>query len=526
MSKWTISLILIIIIFPIIPAYSQTVSWEKPTYGIGEVGLITLESKEMNKNPVIIDLVKVWTYSETDPTGIQILVLETGGNTNIFEGEIEFGNVTNASMLKVSEGDEVFARYDSMEARTAIQGTAPLFTLKTESSFQKGDSIKIEGSIINKKYDPNLQVVVEILDPDGKSIFTSQKHPTPQGNYSIFTNTQGASWIKTGEYTILAQYGLLKAETNFSYSNPNYDIGPYEEHMVPWGLMSKSISPSQVELSWNPPTNTYGLNIIGYNINEKIGTDMYEEISTIADQTNFTLSGLEMGKTHTFVVQARYSTGVSEISEEVSVDTPKGISDLSDSESLTSNNTVLPKWIRNNAGWWAKGSINDTDFISGMQFLIKEEIITIPQTAKSTSESSHEIPAWVKNNAEWWSNDLISDYEFVRGIQYLVEKGIVIVPEPVNQPPTISINSPDSRSSFEQGTLLSFLATATDPEDGILTSSSSIFWSSTIDGTFGHGSSFSKSALSVGNHTITVRATDSEGLFDRDSIILIITPRR
>ena len=37
------------------------------------------------------------------------------------------------------------------------------------------------------------------------------------------------------------------------------------------------------------------------------------------------------------------------------------------------------------------------------------------------------VPKWVKNNADWWAQDLITDDDFVKGIQYLVEQGIIIV---------------------------------------------------------------------------------------------------
>lgn len=42
-------------------------------------------------------------------------------------------------------------------------------------------------------------------------------------------------------------------------------------------------------------------------------------------------------------------------------------------------NTILvneiPSWIKNNAGWWVEGMIDDASFIQGIQFLIKEGII-------------------------------------------------------------------------------------------------------------------------------------------------------
>jgi len=39
--------------------------------------------------------------------------------------------------------------------------------------------------------------------------------------------------------------------------------------------------------------------------------------------------------------------------------------------------TTIPAWIKNNAGWWAEGSIGDSDFVQGIQFLIKEGIMKI-----------------------------------------------------------------------------------------------------------------------------------------------------
>ena len=35
------------------------------------------------------------------------------------------------------------------------------------------------------------------------------------------------------------------------------------------------------------------------------------------------------------------------------------------------------------------------------------------------------IPYWIKNNAKWWSNDKISDDDFLSGIKYLVENNII-----------------------------------------------------------------------------------------------------
>jgi pimeloyl-ACP methyl ester carboxylesterase len=91
-------------------------------------------------------------------------------------------------------------------------------------------------------------------------------------------------------------------------------------------------------------------------------------------------------------------------------------------------NANIPPWIKNNAGWWASGSIDDNSFIQGMEFLIKERIISISNTSKAANhENFDNIPEWVKNNAGWWSQGLISDGDFVKGVQFMVENGIIHV---------------------------------------------------------------------------------------------------
>ena len=38
----------------------------------------------------------------------------------------------------------------------------------------------------------------------------------------------------------------------------------------------------------------------------------------------------------------------------------------------------IPKWVKNNASWWADGSIDGASFIQGVEFLIKEGIPFTP----------------------------------------------------------------------------------------------------------------------------------------------------
>lgn len=93
---------------------------------------------------------------------------------------------------------------------------------------------------------------------------------------------------------------------------------------------------------------------------------------------------------------------------------------------LESTKAKIPEWIKNNAGWWADGQIADSDFISGIQYLIKENIIQVPKT-ESGESITKEVPEWIKNNAGWWADGLISDDDFIKGIQFLIQNGIMQV---------------------------------------------------------------------------------------------------
>jgi len=90
------------------------------------------------------------------------------------------------------------------------------------------------------------------------------------------------------------------------------------------------------------------------------------------------------------------------------------------------NEISIPGWIKNNAGWWAEDQIDDTSFIQGIEYLIKNEIIQIPKTQQESSNSK-DVPRWIKNNAGWWATGQIDDVTFVQGIQYLIQNGIIQV---------------------------------------------------------------------------------------------------
>jgi len=138
------------------------------------------------------------------------------------------------------------------------------------------------------------------------------------------------------------------------------------------------------------------------------------------------------------------------------------------------NDLIVPSWIKNTAGFWANNQIDDSTFVSSIQYCIENNIIqisdlptfapddvfhfvdiskgpqhyvdryysepsykewfdtnfpdnTIEEAVGLDAANSQKIPDWIKNNAKWWSEDQLDDITFVNGIKFLIETGILIV---------------------------------------------------------------------------------------------------
>lgn len=115
----------------------------------------------------------------------------------------------------------------------------------------------------------------------------------------------------------------------------------------------------------------------------------------------------------------------------------------------------VPAWVKNNAGWWADGTISETEFVSAIQHLIKEDIIVVPPTTVSAQQSEG-IPEWVKNTALWWSQDAISDGEFVNGIQHLITTGVISIESSTSESPKVDVPK-ETPSTSDSDSKLSML---------------------------------------------------------------------
>ena len=95
----------------------------------------------------------------------------------------------------------------------------------------------------------------------------------------------------------------------------------------------------------------------------------------------------------------------------------------------SAQDTQIPGWIKNVAGWWANGEISENEFLTGIEYLINNNIISLgsmPCGTLGTSPTEF-VPDWIKNNAMWWSEDLIEDIDFINGIEYLIKIRIISI---------------------------------------------------------------------------------------------------
>jgi hypothetical protein len=55
--------------------------------------------------------------------------------------------------------------------------------------------------------------------------------------------------------------------------------------------------------------------------------------------------------------------------------------------SVSAQENSIPSWIKNNAKWWSDGQIDDEAFISGIKYLIENDIMTIETNGNSDASS-------------------------------------------------------------------------------------------------------------------------------------------
>ena len=165
-------------------------------------------------------------------------------------------------------------------------------------------------------------------EPGGPTrIILSWKEPAPNNSPNV--TGYKIEFKTSGNYTQLATTGIvtsfvhdnLKEGTLYTYqvyainsagtSLPSNVIATKPGHTtVPTNLIADDISPTEILLTWNAPSQTYGGNIVGYTIQKQFAGGVYDTIKDTNDiTTSYTVTSLKTGTTYSYVVKARYNIG-------------------------------------------------------------------------------------------------------------------------------------------------------------------------------------------------------------------------
>ncbi len=319
---------------------------------------------------------------------------------------------------------------------SVVSANAEILNYSTNKSlFHEGDTLIISGNV---SFDPSIPfVTIQIFTP-GKSNFADfNTIPVkPDGSFSAEFNVGGPTWTSDGIYPIKVTYGEnLEKSIEYKKSqipNPPTKIPSLSIESKSETKPSPVIQPKFTTLKFKIPgfpsydkSPQYYIDRYNAEPNYKSWFDSQFPNYSIDDVVGYKSTHIEnfpsYDKSPQYYID-RYNAEPNYKSWFDSQFPKSSIYNI-----LGYDNPVsVPDWIRINAEWWASGKITDSTFITGIEFMLENNIIIIPNLPNSNF-SGDEIPDWIRNNAHWWSQDLITEDEFVNSLKFLIEEGIIII---------------------------------------------------------------------------------------------------
>ena len=176
------------------------------------------------------------------------------------------------------------------------------------------------------------------------SVMISWDEPTMDENVPEITGYKIEYKISSGDFIIITantaskstsfiHQGLDSDEVYFyrvysinsegtSVSSSTVSVKP-EHTTTPAALTATAISPSQIKLSWLPPSETFGQTIKGYEIKREIIPGVYDNVGETSGSTRtLIVSNLATDKTYSFAVSAKIGFGSTQESNTASA-TPR-----------------------------------------------------------------------------------------------------------------------------------------------------------------------------------------------------------
>jgi len=331
-----------------------------------------------------------------------------------FHGDDEF-------KFEVNNGR--FSDYGTVSIQVTPVNDAPVAN-DDKATTKENTEVVIPVVFNDEDVDGDDLIVTHVDDPiNGKATINLEKaitykpHPGVVNDLEIFDYTISDAFGKTSKGTIIVEIvnrantpgkailneGSFNSDTVFSLdvdSDGTVFSGTmsYEDSFAAMYVNSENISFFSIDQLEN--SATFG------------GTSFDDKFFTIFVDDNG-----ESGRDDVFKIKIRNADGSLVYQKEGTLSAGNAI--------VTYDFLQVPDWLKNTAKWWGNNQIRDADFIEGIQYMIKNQIIRIPSIPEFDESSDSEIPEWIKQNARWWSEDKISDSEFADGIKFLIVNGVL-----------------------------------------------------------------------------------------------------
>ena len=263
-----------------------------------------------------------------------------------------------------------------------------------KSSYSTGDSIKISETV---DYDPALfSVIVQIVTPSRKGLsHIDSVVPKSDGTFTKTIHAGGPTWDETGKYKIKISYGgNLENLIDYQKTSDYTPLQPTEPKNTPKNSLTETpptdkIPLENLDISFTENPKIRILGFPSFNKSPQHYIDRYNN-------------------------EPEYQSWFDSQFPEQTIYSVLGFS------------TFIPDWIKAYAKNWAVGDVSDDEFMTGLDFILQNKIIGIPNFTYNDSSINH-IPSWFRNTSHWWSNDLISQQEFLNSIKYLIREDIILI---------------------------------------------------------------------------------------------------
>jgi len=288
---------------------------------------------------------------------------------------------------------------------SSASGAVEDFTTN-KSLLHKDDSLIISGNV---SYDAEMPfVTIQIFTP-GKSSFAdfNTVMVNSDGSFSAIFHAGGPTWTSDGSYSIKITYdGSMEKSIEYKKLSTTTNPPPTTEPPSnPPTTEPPSNPPPTTEPPSNPPTTEPPSN----PPTTVLTTPTPKPILSFVDPEK---------DPHYYIDRYNNEVIYKEWFDE-------NYSDYTIKEAVGIPESI-PEWVKDNALGWAEGQTGESDFVSGIKYMVNEKIIYIPDLSPQASTTDKEaVPDWIKNNAKWWVDEQIDEDEFVNSLKFLIQEGII-----------------------------------------------------------------------------------------------------